>query len=344
MQAFALRTFALSLVLAAPVAALQITEQHSRSRAGQDTTMNSSDVALTRFTPQNANANELLNAMQRMYSRTIYVSDVTGDQPISNLFTIGDSLLIYDRPSYAQRVLDALTVLDAGSDAPQDERLQLFEYTPSHISLEAARDALTPFRRDLLITDPSRRTSMAVPNMSTVIERGQLVVRDTNENIQQMRDVLARLDVPQAQMLMRCWILRADPRAERTNAPLELIDNLMTLTGEPNFNLIASGMVRSAVTGGLPISLNMNAEGERFELMLVPSAHDADSGSISFSRCSFNHSSYITTAVSGGSTRSEWRTTEVFSASTDVRGGEYTVLGAAGANPTYVVLRAVPLP
>ena len=71
-------------------------------------------------------------------------------------------------------------------------------------------------------------------------------------------------------------------------------------------------------------------------------AFDAHTGSMTVRECSLvkQHKEHV--GVPGGIV-TEIRTEEVFSTSVVLRGGEYTVLGATGREPIFVVLKLTTL-
>lgn len=288
----------------------------------------SSDVGLHYYEPRQA-VYELLDAALRVYGRPIWVTDV-GDprSPVDNIFRLDDKIVVYDTPAYARRVLEGLRQLDGPveTEAPGGPRYDTVHYTPSHVSLNSALEALGGFRRS--IDDD-------VQNLQALHERSVVVMRDTPERLAAMTGLLERVDVPQTQAILTCYLLRPadeESRQQGESAPVPpaLARNLDALTGFADWRLEGRALVRTATVADTPLELRFDETGIRYELELHPIAYSPDTGSMTLGRCRF------TRYETGG------RTERLFSTSTAIRGGEWTVLGAAGDSP-YVALRIAPL-
>jgi hypothetical protein len=157
-----------------------------------------------------------------------------------------------------------------------------------------------------------------------------IVLRDTREQIETMRALMARLDVAPPQVQLQCWLLRGAEADTGSRLPKELVQNLSRLVPVEHFEQLSLSMIRASVQPGLPQRLRSDfpddGETARFELDLVCSGYDRAAGVLPLTRCRFE-------ATSG----------QEFETSVTLRAGEYTVLGAAGADPLFVVLRFVPL-
>lgn len=292
------------------------------------------DLTTSFYRPGHVDLIELANLAREFHGRDIYVVERGGlrAHPLRNLQTLGDSLLIYDEPEAVERIQAWCRLVDQpreGSTPAGPAELVVAEWRPGFVSLETAYRALEPFQRGV---DPSpERTRNAsrpgmvqqpvlVRNISRVDAQGVLILRDSADQVQQMLDVLDELDKPDTQLLLTTMVLRgsSDPAPSGSPpVPAELSAGLSQLVPYDHFVVEDMGILRTA-TRGREIGVRM-AQGNH--LILSAEAFDAASSTLT---ASF-----------------EFRSDDGFALETRTAlgTGEYTVLGATGAEPRFVVLR-----
>ncbi len=289
------------------------------------------ELTVGQYEPQNVSIEALANLVEEMAGRRYYVAERGGyeSEPVTNIDHLGGNLVVYDTKEYVARVLELCTTLDRVRSIRAAEAagsLTTFEYRPSFITLDAAHAALSSFQRAVRTAE-----DMLVQNVAVVPERGLLVIRETPANLAEMRSLFQRIDVPREQILITCYLLStgeqraADPSL---TLPADLVKHLQELL--PAFELAPTGfsMVRSSVAPDAALRIEIwSSTGAVYRLELAPSAFDPASGSLTVERC-------VLDVGSPNGPRNE-----VFSTSAVFRGGEYTVLGATGARPVFLVVR-----
>jgi hypothetical protein len=292
------------------------------------------DLKTYYFTPQHVRSTELRKLAERLYGRVLYVADHGGYNapPVENLQQLGDTLVIYDTADYAQLLGEALHNMDqamavadgddAGHAASSNMETAIATWRPRHIGLNVSSAALASFRREALVFD-ERGNASRVPNVSIVGELGQLILRDTPDQVQAMLDMLQSIDVPEQQMYVTCLVIRGQhaPSTDPTPIPEELSTNLSKLVPYEHFEMLTMGVLRaSAMADNLELSMDGN-----YKIQLVNQGYDAETKSLT-ALCGFG---------GPGGQRIETRTT--------IHAGEYTVLGATGFEPLFAVLKIEPI-
>jgi hypothetical protein len=329
-------TLACACALAVPVT--QEDPQERPERSGPPL-VSVEDLTLKHYTPEHVALHELAELGKRMVGRQIFVEERGGyqSQAVSNMSTLGDNLVLYDTAAYVTKMLSSLKELDqpgAEGDSGGSARLMTIEYTPSFISLDVALSALGSFQRTV-----SDQNDSAHNNISFARERGLLVVRDTQDRLTEIEALLKRIDTPKPQVLITCYLVRGGETAG--DLPGELSSNLEKLVPGFHFEQVGFGMLQSAVVPNTSVSLKLDTNyGETFELSFVPVAFDRATSSLSVANCTLVKHRGIGRAggvtVAGPGVR-------VFSTDTLFRGNEYTVLGASGMEPIFVVIRVGPM-
>jgi hypothetical protein len=247
---------------------------------------------------------------------------------------LGDNVVLYDTEVYVTRMLASLKELDQpgpGADQGNSAQLMTIEYTPNFISLDVALSALGSFQRHV-----SDRES-TYQNISFARERGLLVVRETKDRLAEIEALLMRIDTPKPQVLITCYLVRGGDTAG--DLPEELSSNLEKLVPGFRFEQVGFGMLQSAVVPNTLVSLKLDTNyGDSFELSFAPIAFDQATSSLSVANCTLFKRGAQAGTVSAGDARSR-----VFSTDTLFRGNEYTVLGASGMDPIFVVIRVAPM-
>lgn len=292
--------------------------------------LSAEEIVTTFYTPEHLGADELLDLAGMLYGRAIFVAERGGYEAdsIDNLHSVGDALLIYDDQANTERLLAGLQVLDRPSAQVPDARpaLTTATWAPGYISLDSAFEALGPFRREIVV-DANTSDARLQENLSLLGDQNMLVLRDSGPQVEQMLALLASIDRPEPQLQVWATVVYAvagaNLRADNTAppAPAELTNELKRLVPFEHFFTASMGLVRSSAR-----SEQIRIETDKGdELHLRPEAFDAKTGT-------------LTTLIhfdGAGDFDFETRTS--------ITAGEYTVLGASGQQPLFLVLRIEPL-
>ena len=178
------------------------------------------------------------------------------------------------------------------------------------------------------------------PNLSVARERGLLVVRETPDRLKEIHELLKRIDTPKPQVLITCQLIRGGKDIEAGALTGELYAHMEKLVPGFRFDQVGFGMLQSAVVPGGMVSLKLDTNyGDSYELSFQPVALEQETGTLSVANCTlFKQRRQAQGAVHAGDSR-----VRVFSTDTMFRGNEYTVLGASGMDPIFVVVRVVPV-
>ena len=274
---------------------------------------------------------DLLDALVGLGRRRYFVRNADGSitGPVDNVRGFGNSttLVIYDLPEQIERITTILADLERATadDSEPADVLEVAEYTPRSVSAGSLYSSLQPFAR--VIGVPG---TQGVPNIRLVEEPARLVLRETPENLRQILACLERVDVAAPQFVVKCWLLGGSEQDTPGDLPPELVDNLRRLVPHGRFEPVSMALLRASLGAGQEQQLRgefrRGGETERFELELVPGGFDSRTQVLSFERCAF-----------------EATTGQQFATAAAVGLGEYVVLGAAGSEPLYVVLRVMPV-
>ncbi|MHC5211342.1 MAG: hypothetical protein ACYTG2_11540 [Planctomycetota bacterium] len=298
------------------------------------------ELILHYYTPKHSDAYELAQILSQLAGRMFFAQaqDGTASAPISNVRTFGNVVVLYDRVKRVEQLVTILAELEAANVLPaaQADELVVVEYEPQYIPTNALLEVLSPLRRQ--IPQPSILKSRGqqpgqggwVQNVTGISQPATIVLRDTRENVEEMLALMKRLDVAPPQAQLTCWLLRGAEEETDSRLPGELVQNLSRLVPTEHFEQLSMSMISTSVQPGQPQRLVSDfsnfGERARFELDLISSGFDRSAGVLPLTRCRFE-------ATSG----------QEFETSVTLKAGEYTVLGAAGADPLFVVLKFVPL-
>lgn len=297
-------------------------------------------LTIAYFTPEHGDAHELVGAASQLFGQQTTVRDSLTRQlsTVSRFYSLGGAIVIRDRVTEIEPIVEFLRNLDrslagSGSAGARAPELVELSYSPRYITPESALSALASFQRRLpsLSASSGQGTTSGALNITLVPDQSMLVVRDTAEQIQAMQRVLETVDISRPQLTLLCYLLRgtSEPGAGAV-APAELTGNLSELVPFEHFELVKMGLLRTAVTTSREISLQMNTDEATYLLSMSPTAYHPEQQELTLSNCKFAIQSRSEAGAS-------------FQTSTSIRAGEYTVLGAVGAAPIFVVLAIQPL-
>lgn len=286
--------------------------------------------AVEYYTPQLAPARDLARVVSDLFEGGS-VGIVVGQQEIPpTLLTYGKSIVVRYRDDKIGELVTLLKRLDeqwSGEEGTRrDTDIVTLEYRARHVMLNSLSRALVPFTHPIFVSDGTAQYQ--VQNLSYLEERGLIVVRGPMEEVVQIEAVLKRIDVPQPQVTVTCHLVRGQMKATAEQLlPAELTQNLKQLVPFEGFESLALGILRSDALTEMQLTVDYSP-GEQFQLQLRPRAFDPESRSLTFDQCAFS-------LLRG---EDEHRSQQRFTTSATIRTGEYTVLGAVGAEPIFVVL------
>lgn len=293
------------------------------------------DLLLERVLLKHTEAGEIEKEISMMLGRTLSVERNGEIAQVRNVVGSGGAFLVYDTPENVRRILKAIELLDVKPTPRPDLRQPMIveEFSPRYITLGDCSSALKIYSRSITTYEFGREN--AVPNVSFVQDRGTIILRDTETQVAEMSKLLRSLDVPTAQVLITCTVVEAvEPSKNDSSLPQDLVKDLTELTGRQSFRTVTTGMVRTAVRSDRMVEINMNGtDNVESKLTLRAAAYDDKTEVLTLESLVF---SMQTPLPSGG------RTQQSFSTSTVLPSKSYTVIGAAGSQPIFVVLRMVP--
>ena len=281
-----------------------------------DLTVN--DVVLKHFTPQFAPAEHLHDLAQQIAGseRTIHEVQGTEYHHVSNLFAFGDSVMLYDTPEAVASLSAMLTKLDLAYRASNHEDA-VVSVPIRHLSQDRLSELIPTFFDG---------------QYTYIAERSTVLLNGWVEDTTRVKTIIEDLDQPAPQVLLSCYLVRGtnDVGADDKRIPLELAKHLSPLLSYNSLQLYSRAVLRTAAhpaTGHIELWMEPEAAERSGVLQLSPGSFDAESGTLTLDRCTFGF------AYEGDDP------SIVFTTSTSIRSGEFTVLGATGMAPMFVVLR-----
>lgn len=279
------------------------------------------ELVLRYFVPEHASASRLSDTLWQLVGREFYVLERGGyaSEKVDDLFELGGQIGVYDTEEYVNRVLALAGELDreSASRAQTAGSYVTRTYTPRFVTLDLLDRALQPFVRQILVGDEW------APNVTSVRDRGLLVLRDEQACLDEMLALLASLDVPERQVRLTCWLVSGVTNAGNDpSLPKELVQDLGKLMPGMGFQARGFAMLNTTASVERPRSVQLESDSS---FQFLPSAYDGETGTLTVASCALQ---------SGGR--------ELFSTSAVFRGGEFTVVGAVGADPVFLVVRVTP--
>ncbi len=297
------------------------------------------EIQLRQYEPRHVDAQALYDLAVTTLGRRLIVEERGLTGPVSNISLLGERLVLYDEPNYVNNVLESLSELDQPYERKDvaPTTVVTVEYAPRYITLNAAYDALQPFKRSAQVAWPNQ---VIRSNISDVVERNLLVLRDTPAVIEDMQTLLERIDKPEPQAILTCYLLKAGEQSDTAGLPQDLMKNLQALVPQFKFRSAGFAMLRTSIAPGRRVQLRIDGEeDDGFHLSFQPTAYDPTSTVLTAANCELMRDHY---EHAGGASQYAGQR-QVFSTTTVFRGGEYTVLGATGAEPIFLVVRLNPV-
>lgn len=287
-------------------------------------------LVLEIFHAQRMHPPALFEAVKRLCGRKLAVRRAEGVSLVDNIAVVESAFLIQDTREMATVILGALKLLD---QLPPGEPRAAGAFVRSACTLRYIGDkevttVLNGWRRHIRLPDGS-----TISNVSFLKERGVVDLYDTKENVTAMTAILQSLDKPLAQVLVTCHLIEAVPDVQQGGAPLPeaLTRQLGQLTGHTAFRSVATGMVRTTVRSEQKVELIMGSDPEeQATLSFHPASFDSADGVLTMEQLHFSCN-----RAGGGKPGHRSLCTN---ASTQLRAGEFAVVGASGSTPMLAVL------
>ncbi|MBL8842951.1 MAG: hypothetical protein JNL90_15640 [Planctomycetes bacterium] len=232
------------------------------------------------------------------------------------------------------------------------------EFRPRHVPLALLQQALQPFERFLVVGINEQR-----PNFNWIVPANLLLVEEKAERLEEIATLIERIDRPAPQLQVTALILQSNPLGTAAGGtadlPGELGEALALMAPSAEFSVLSSAVLRCTVRpdrrcrlsssedlsksvasepaahrAGLPPASNPS----RWELSFAPAAFDAEHGTLELSQCNFELQRAQSHGAQASSSANQSFETEFTAAI-----GEWTVIGAVGAQPVFVALRLDPV-
>lgn len=276
------------------------------------------DVVLEHFTPMHAPASHLHQLAYDIagIQRDVYATNGMDYTTVNNLFAFGDSIMIYDTPEAAASATALLTSLDQAYESSHEAE-EVVSVPIRYLSQERMHQLLPTFFDG---------TYVIVNEQSTVLLSGN------TQDTQRVKALIESLDKPAPQVMLSCYLVKGTntPDINDDRIPKDLETHLASLLSYESLELYSHAVLRTTVhptTGSIEMWMAPDNDERHGVLELSPGGFDSETGTLTLNECSFS------LAYEQGPP------TPVFSTSTAIRAGEYTVLGATGLSPMFVVLR-----
>lgn len=311
---------AMALALAGPAVALQDDDEGPTSIP----TLELAELDIVHYVPKYRDARSLRHVVQDFVGRSFYLRERGGasGKRIANVTQLGDALVLYDTPDYLTKLMDAIRALDVGDLEPPEDEWATETYQLRYIDASAAAQAL-------------HDGSDAV---RVVPERGLVVIESERRHVETLLRILREVDVPESQVLIQVQLLHARSGKESgSDIDPELSRGLAELLPGFGFQSIGVAVLQSTVAPGRRVQLNLVAlDGGEYSLSLRPIAYDPKTGDLTVQECEAK--------VGRADPESGvFETSQMFSTATVLRGGEFSVIGATGETPTFVVIKIRPV-
>ncbi len=294
------------------------------------------------YQPRKAPMSELRNAARNVMHAGAWRHKARIDEETTLMMppsteVYGDSLMVIDTRGKIDKTLMLLRSLDenfsesAPEDGAESEPTQLFQYTVTHVSVDSVRKAFTSLYAEV---QSGGDFIFSGPQLSYVNERNLVLMRGTADQIAETKTILERLDVPKPRVLLSFYLIEGASAEENdTRVPIELAKDLSALVPYEGFKLLTSAILPGDATSRIQLDAQLEMGRGEMELELVPAAYDHASETLALDGVSVG----LTLTAQGKRARNSFRT------STSLKAGAYTVLGAIGADPIFVVIKMTTL-
>ena len=288
------------------------------------------------YQPTNSPAEELAFTLSQLAATSVAHKIWAGEGSYTfsspRFIVYGETILIQDSRNEMTRTLEMVRGLDQAYTPDeggkrrrsQSEPHELLQYRLKSIGMDAVRRALQGFDRQM-----SQPGSKGVIDISYGEERGLLVLRGPASDVAAVKSVLDEMDVPLPQVLITCYIVGGTTKEENdVRVPADLARDLSALVPYSGFELVSTGLLRSDTASTMDLQVELAEGSGQFQLDMRPRAFDPDTQTLTLDSVRFQMQ-----VVIEGQHRNR-----SFSTSTSLQTDQYTVLGAVGSDPVFVVI------
>lgn len=290
-------------------------------------------------------AHQIYSTARALQGRQMRI--VADGQKVSapNLQLVGNSILVYETPAGMKRVIDVIKSLDKALSTENEAKsdLEFASFRLVYASTHTAEQAIKAVLNHDLTSSSQRRSSV-----TSVPKIGVIHVRARAKEMKLVREIIPLLDQKDQQVTMTCLLIQGNETESTSGLPSDLIANLSKLTNFNHFKLLTSGMVRTSTNSIKGIGIDMAEKDFSANFMTKPGTYNRSSKTLNFHEISLRTQTVTRNAAGGGkkpgskgSFRSAYPLTQSFSTSGSISADQYTVIGAFGMKPIFVVLKMV---
>lgn len=281
-----------------------------------------STLVVEYYQPTKASARDLAVAMQQLAQ----AGEAYYGLPAFVVY--GDTLLVKEDEERMPETLATLRRLDgAFVEEPgwKEPVVETFRYQVRHVPLNSVLDGL----RGAFQGAPR---GPVAPSIGSIDDRSTVVFRGSSEDVKEVRQLVEALDVPLPQLLITLYIIEGVEKADADpRLPADLARDLATLVPYEAFSALSMGILSNDTVSPLELQTTTRGDGGEFELKMYPQAYDGETGTLTLGKIEFE--AMMFDASAGKKNRLSFHT------STSLRRGQYTVLGAVGSDPVFVVAK-----
>ncbi len=285
-------------------------------------------VIIEYYQPEKAPSYELQRAMQQLDPPASGRPGPGGAIIAVPYYTVfGETLLVKHREEEMPATLETLRRLDqayVGESEWQGPTLEIFHYQVRHVPLNSVLSGLRG-----AFQQPAQQSGRgAPPSISTIEDRGMVIFRGSPDDVKEVSALIETLDVPLPQLLITVYIIEGTSEDKADfRVPADLARDLSALVPYEAFNIVSMGILPSDTVSPMEMEAMFSDQVGEFKLQMYPQAFDPETGALTIGKVEFRASS----------NKNGVRNHRQFTTSTSLRRGQYTVLGAVGADPIFVV-------
>ncbi len=298
---------------------------------GEEFFILSSELKLLTFRPEHASTKDLLRVIDGLFEDQLTVLEREGGKPrpVRRFQLFGNAILIRDTSAGAKPLLETLEQLDLEARSVPAADESLVTYRPRFKSAQHLFEAVLPL---------TRQSAENAPIDLTITTGGLLVLRDRKETAGRVLGFLKEIDRPDPQLMLICQLIQgcsAEDSGGGKVAP-EIENELKKMLPIPAFSTLATGVIRCSSYSQQPLTLVLCYPGGSCEISMQPEAFDAQTGLLTVGSCKFEVRGLTVPGPQAGVSSQSFNS--VFTR-LSMTAGRYTVLGAVGADPYFMVVK-----
>ena len=282
----------------------------------------------------NVDIDDLLGAAQAAFGRRFFLDDGSTTLQQRNLFRVGSSIAVLDQKSHAERILAALPDMEkayVGVQKAQAPGLETRHFRLQHVSVLSFQSVLSVWQESR--SGPGRARTKPL-RYSVHKDSNTLIARGSEAMLEEIARLIAEVDKPTRSTTSRpitftCHVVRATHEEVKNRLPDPLTRNLAKLVGHDGFEELGTAVIRSR-SDASEVSAKVQLAQGMYSMIRMSALNlhgqELEIGGISFSI--------------GSLERGPRNIEQEVQTSTAVTLGEYTVIGAFGTTPVFLVIRA----